>query len=99
MKIDDATLDKLAKLAKLKIDEDEREKLKADMTAILSWVDKLEEVDTDNVEPILHMTKEVNRVREDENNLNLPVEEALKNASLTVDNYFVVPKVIKSENE
>ena len=99
MQIDDDTLDKIAKLASIKIEAGEREKLKKDMTAILAWVDKLNELDTSGVEPITHMTREENRLRKDENKKNISVEKALHNAQLKLDNYFVVPKVISKENE
>jgi aspartyl-tRNA(Asn)/glutamyl-tRNA(Gln) amidotransferase subunit C len=95
MKIDNTTLDKLAKLAKINIKEEEREKLIADMSSILDWVEKLNEVNTDGVEPITQMTHEINRFRSDEVSHNLTSEEALKNASKKVDDFFVVPKVIK----
>ena len=99
MIIDDDTLSKIAQLANIKIADNEREKLKNDMTAILSWVDKLNEIDTSSIEPITQMSKENNKVRGDENNHNLSVEDALKNARVKSDNYFVVPKVINKDNE
>ena len=99
MIIDDETLHRIARLASLKIEDSERQKLKDDMTAILSWVEKLNEVDTSEIEPITQMTAEMNRVRKDENKPNISVDKALKNAALKLDNYFVVPKVINKENE
>ena len=99
MKIDDEKLNHLAKLANLTIADDEREQLKSDMTEILSWVKKLEEVDTENVEPLIHMTQEVNRVRDDKEIENLTVEKSLKNAAVEKEGFFVVPKVIKKEND
>ena len=63
-----------------------------------SDVEKLNEIDTSTIEPIIHMTGEKNRVRKDEDSQNLPVIEAIKNAKVKSDNYFVVPKVIKKEN-
>ena len=95
MKIDNTTLDKLAKLAKINIKEEEREKLIADMSAILDWVEKLNEVDTDGVEPITQMTHEINRFRTDGESHNLTAELALKNAPKKAGDFFVVPKVIK----
>ena len=95
MKIDNTTLDKIAKLAKINIKNEEREKLMSDMSAILEWVEKLNEVDIDGVEPITQMTHELNRVRPDEDSHNLSAEDALKNAANKVDDFFVVPKVIK----
>ena len=99
MIIDDDTLDKIAQLANIKIEDGEREKLKHDMTAILAWVDKLSELDTSKVEAITHMTREKNRVRKDVDEQNIPVEKALQNAKLKSGNYFVVPKVINKNNE
>jgi len=98
MVINDEILNKIAELASLKIDDSEREQLKNDMTAVLDWVEKLNEIDTSTIEPITHMTKEKNRVRKDVDSQNLPVSEAIKNAKVKSDNYFVVPKVIKKEN-
>jgi len=97
MIIDDETLNKIARLANIKIEDGDRDKLKKDMTAILAWVDKLNEIDTSEVVPITHMTHERNRVRKDKDNHNIPVEWALKNAKLKVDNYFVAPKVINKK--
>ena len=99
MVINDDILNKIAELASLKIEDSEREQLKNDMTAVLDWVEKLNEIDTSSIEPITHMTEEKNRVRKDEDSQNLPVSEAIRNAKVKSDNYFVVPKVIKKENE
>ena len=99
MIIDDDTLDKIAQLANIKIEDSEREKLKHDMTAILAWVDKRSEIDTSKVEAITHMTSERNRVRKDMDKRNIPVEKAVQNAEIKSGNYFVVPKVINKKNE
>ena len=99
MVINDDILNKIAELASLKIEDSEREQLKNDMTAVLDWVEKLNEIDTSSIEPITHMTRERNRVRKDDDSQNLVVSEAIKNAKVKSDNYFVVPKVINKENE
>ena len=95
MKIDDKTLDRLAQLAKIEIDESEREKLKADMTAILDWVEKLNELDTEDTQAITQMTSEINRLRRDSTVNNFSNEQATQNAQQKKDGFFVVPKVIK----
>ena len=95
MKIDDKTLDKIASLAKLEIADSEREQLKSDMTAILDWVEKLNELDTDKTTEITQMTSEINRLRDDEQVRNLSNQQAMQNASEKSDGFFVVPKVIK----
>lgn len=98
MKIDDKTLDKIAALAKLEIADAEREKLKADMSAILDWVEKLNELNTDDTEAITQMTREVNKLRSDQETNNISNEDALANAKETADGFFVVPKVIRKKN-
>ena len=99
MIIDDEILDKISRLANIKVDASEREKLKQDMSAILSWVDKLNEVDTSEIAPLIHMTTENKDLREDIDDHNLTVDEAMKNAAVKSDNYFIVPKVINRDNE
>ena len=94
MKITDELLDHIANLARLEVNETEREQLKADMNSILDWVDKLDEVNTDSVEPLIHMSTEINKVRDDKNPLNLSHENAMKNAPGSKKGYYVVPKVI-----
>lgn len=98
MKIDDKTLDRIAVLAKIEINEHEREKLKSDMSSILDWVEKLNELDTEDTEPITQMTKEINRLRDDNEVKNLSNIEALENAKIKSDGFFVVPKVIRKKN-
>ena len=65
MDINNETIDRLAELAKLEFSETEKESLKKDMSSIISYFEKLNEVNTDNVEPLIFMTDEVNRLRED----------------------------------
>ena len=96
MRIDDALLDRLSTLAKLRFEGEEREKIKADMERMLEFVDTLSEVDTEGVEPLIHMTDEVNRLRPDVVESTTTQEEALKNAPSKDSYYFKVPKVIKS---
>ena len=95
MKIDRALLDKIAHLSRLDFDEKDAEKMMQDMTAIVDWVEKLKEVNTDDVEPLTTMSFEVNVMREDEVKEHLPHDEALKNAPKKDDNYFRVPKVLE----
>lgn len=99
MKITDELLDRIAYLARLEIPEEEREELKKDMDAILTWVDKLKEIDTEGVEPLVYMTQEMNNVRDDEVDNQLSQKDALSNAPNTDDSYFRVPKVINKSNE
>jgi aspartyl-tRNA(Asn)/glutamyl-tRNA(Gln) amidotransferase subunit C len=95
MQVDDALINKLSRLAMLDFDEHEREEIKADLEKMIGFVDKLRELDTSGVEPLLHITSEVNVLREDIPGNMLTKEDALKNAPLHNEDFFLVPKVIK----
>lgn len=95
MKINRDVLDKIAHLARLEFDEKDADKMMEDMTAIVDWVEKLNEVDTEGVEPLTTMSHEVNSLREDEVKPHLDHEEALKNAPKKDSDYFRVPKVLE----
>jgi aspartyl-tRNA(Asn)/glutamyl-tRNA(Gln) amidotransferase subunit C len=95
MKIDRALLDKIAHLSRLEFDEKDAEKMMKDITAIVDWVEKLKEVDTDNVEPLTTMSHEINVLREDAVKEHLSHESALKNAPKKDSDYFRVPKVLE----
>lgn len=95
MKIDRATLEKIAHLARLELDEKEVPKLLEDMSRMISFVEKLKEVDTAGVEPLTTMSHEINSLREDEVKNQLNTDEVLKNAPDKEGKYFRVPKVIE----
>ncbi len=94
MKIDQDTVNKIAHLARLEVTGQEREELIADMNQILSFMDKLNEVDTSGVEPLVYMTDEVNVLRDDTVKHPITHEEALQNAPAHNAEFFLVPKVI-----
>ena len=95
MKVDKETLKKVAHLARLEIKPEEEDQLLEDMSEILTWVEKLREVDTEGVEPLTHMTQEVNILRADRAEHSIEREEALKNAPAQDGKFFTVPKVLK----
>lgn len=95
MKINRELLDKMAHLARLEFDDKDAEKMMQDMTSIVSWVEKLNEVDTTGVEPLTTMSHEVNALREDKAQPALTRDEVLKNAPLKNEDYFRVPKVLE----
>lgn len=95
MKISRELLDKIAHLARLEFDEKDAEKMMTDMSAIVDWVDKLNEVDTTGVEPLTTMSFEVNVMREDVVKEPLEHDRALRNAPKKDEDYFRVPKVIE----
>lgn len=87
----------IAKLAKLEFNEEEISKLTHDLNEILEYVDKLNELDTENVEPLSHPIEGSNVFRKDELRKSVDTEDALKNAPESTHEYFKVPKVIKND--
>jgi aspartyl-tRNA(Asn)/glutamyl-tRNA(Gln) amidotransferase subunit C len=94
MTIDKETVEKVAHLARLELAEDETEQMIADMSKILGFMDKLNEIDTTGVEPLVYMTDEINVLREDVVKQEITHQEALQNAPKHDDKYFLVAKVI-----
>jgi aspartyl-tRNA(Asn)/glutamyl-tRNA(Gln) amidotransferase subunit C len=95
MEVNDAMIDKLAHLSRLQFNEEEKSAIKNDVQRMIAFVEKLNELDLGNVKPLLHMSDEVNVLREDEIKGSISREEALKNAPLHDGQFFKVPKVIK----
>jgi aspartyl-tRNA(Asn)/glutamyl-tRNA(Gln) amidotransferase subunit C len=95
MKIDKSTVGKIAHLSRLEYSDNEQEELVKDLNKILDWMDKLNEVNTDAVEPLRHMSIEINRFREDAVHEHLDHKKALLNAPKKDTDYFRVPKVIE----
>jgi len=96
MEINNEIVDKIASLSKLSFSGDEKEAIKNDMNKMLEFVGKLEEVNTEGVTPLIHISEEVNVLRADESEYSISQEEALKNAPKKDSTYFKIPKVLKS---
>ncbi len=94
MSLDKQTLHKLAHLARLEVKPEDETGMLKDLSRMLSFVEKLREVDTTGVEPLTSMTSEINQLREDEVANMLPREKGLRHAPRHDDTYFRVPKVI-----
>jgi aspartyl-tRNA(Asn)/glutamyl-tRNA(Gln) amidotransferase subunit C len=95
MTVDKETVEKVAHLARLELAEDEKQKMIADMNKILGFMDKLNEIDTSGIEPLVYMTNEINVTREDVIKQEITHEEALLNAPKHDKDYFLVAKVIE----
>lgn len=95
MEVNDALIDNLANLARLEFPANEKEAIKADLQRMIQFVEKLGELDTTGVEPLLHMSSETNVLRDDEPRSSISREEALSAAPATDGIYFEVPKVIR----
>jgi len=88
-------VDKLAHLARLQFNDAEKSSIKKDLQKMIAFVEKLNELDTTGVAPLLHMSSNVNVLREDEVKGSISSAEALKNAPFHDGQFFKVPKVIK----
>lgn len=95
MKITTEIIDKLANLAKLRFSDDEKIAVQQDMEQMVGFINKLEEVNTEGLEPLMHMGYNENALRDDKADAQLKNNEALKNAPVTENDFFAVPKVIQ----
>ena len=95
MEVNDALVEKIANLARLQIDPADKEAVKKDLQRMISFVEKLNELDTTGVAPLLHMSDNINILRNDEVKGSISRQEGLKNAPVHDESFFKVPKVIK----
>ena len=94
MKITEEIVDHIAHLARLEFEGEKKEAIRKDMENIISFMEKLNEVPTDNVEPLIFMNDEVNKLREDVSEETITQREALKNAPKKDSDYYRIPKVL-----
>lgn len=95
MVVDTQTVKRIASLAKLKIDDDKVEDVEGEFNKILDWIEQLNEVDTNHVEPLLSVNDENLRLREDKVSDGNQRDAVLANAPVSSYGYFVVPKVVE----
>jgi len=95
MEVNDALIDNLSNLARLEFNATEKEAIKKDLQRMIHFVEKLGELDTTGVEPLLHMSPEVNVLREDIPQGSVTRQAALSSAPATDGQYFEVPRVIR----
>lgn len=95
MKVDTHLVDRLAELAKLEFDAESKEGIIKDLDKMIQFVDKLSELDTEGVEPLIYVNEDINVMRKDEVKREITKEEGLKNAPLKDSDYIKVPKVLK----
>ncbi len=94
MKIEIETIRKMAHLSRLELTAEEEVSLAGDAEKILDWMNQLNEVDTSQIEPLLHMHYNSNVFREDIAQHTISKEEGLINAPAKTKDYFTVPKVM-----
>ena len=95
MSIDIETVDKIAFLSRLKIEDNVKDATKEEFNKIIQWVDQLKEVNTDNVEPLISVNENSIQLREDEVTQGQCSNEILANAPMKEYGYFAVPKVVE----
>ncbi|HEY4111193.1 Asp-tRNA(Asn)/Glu-tRNA(Gln) amidotransferase subunit GatC [Puia sp.] len=95
MEVNDALIDNLSNLARLEFNATEKVAIKKDLQKMIHFVEKLGQLDTTGVEPLLHMSPEINVLREDILQGSISREAALSAAPVTDGTYFEVPKVIR----
>lgn len=95
MVIDKQTVHKVADLARIEIKDNEVENLTKEMNKILTFMEKLNELDTEGVKPLVYMNEEANVWREDVAKNEINVKDGLKNAALHNERFFMVPKIIE----
>ena len=94
MEITDDLIDHIAHLSRLNFEGSAKEAMKGDMEKIIGFIDQLNAVDTDNVEPLIFMSEAINVLREDEIKQDITQQEALKNADHHDSDYFKIAKVL-----
>ena len=95
MKLDTNTINKIAKLARIRLSEQEANDLLRDMNSILDWVEQLNEVNTDDVEPLANISSSILPHRKDVAKDINSTDEILKNSPDKLQGYFAVPKVVE----
>ncbi|MCX2698977.1 MULTISPECIES: Asp-tRNA(Asn)/Glu-tRNA(Gln) amidotransferase subunit GatC [Ochrobactrum] len=95
MSVDISTVKRVANLARIAVNEDEAERMTGELNAILGFVEQLNEVDIEGVEPMTSVTPMKMRLREDAVTDGNIANAIVANAPVTEDNFFVVPKVVE----
>ena len=95
MRVDETTVLRIARLARIKISKDEAKGLEKELTGILNWVEQLNSVDTASVDPMTRVVPIELKKRTDVISDGAIADDVVKNAPLVEDHYFVVPKVVE----
>lgn len=95
MEVDEATVRRIARLARIKVTDEEAASLKGELSGILQWVEQLEEVDTENVEPMTRVVPIKLKMREDVVTDGEKADDVVANAPMSQDDFYVVPTVVE----
>ena len=95
MKINHNVISKLARLSKLKFNEDEMKLISNDLSRMLEFINQLQDLDTEGIDPLIHVNEEINNWRDDQVQGMISQEEALSNSPVKDGTYFKLPKVLE----
>ncbi|MGI9478297.1 MAG: Asp-tRNA(Asn)/Glu-tRNA(Gln) amidotransferase subunit GatC [Hyphomicrobiaceae bacterium] len=95
MEVDEATVRRIARLARIEVTDEEARNLEGELSGILQWVEQLNEVDTDNVEPMTCVVPVKAKLRDDVVTDGEKASDVVANAPITDDNFYVVPTVVE----
>ena len=95
MSVDTVTVKRVAKLSRIAITDERAESMQSELNTILGFVEQLQEVDVEGVEPMTSVVDMVMRKRNDEINDGNKAEDVTANAPMSEDNFFMVPKVVE----
>ncbi len=95
MSLDAAAVARIARLARIRLTDDEKTNLAAELSQVMAWVDELQSVDTDGVEPMTSVVGARLKTRPDEVTLNVTRDDVLANAPEAMAGFFTVPKVVE----
>jgi aspartyl-tRNA(Asn)/glutamyl-tRNA(Gln) amidotransferase subunit C len=95
MEVDEATVHRIARLARIKVTDAEAKALEKELSGILEWVKQLDEVDTGGVEPMTAVVSTTLKMREDRVTDGGIADDVVANAPAREDHFFVVPKVVE----
>ena len=97
MQVTDEMIDRLSHLARLEFKNEEKVEIKNDLTNVVSFVEKLSELNTDGVEPLVYVNEDVNVLRKDIREQIISKQDALKSAPQHDSDYFKTPKVLQKK--
>jgi aspartyl-tRNA(Asn)/glutamyl-tRNA(Gln) amidotransferase subunit C len=95
MQVDEATVRRIARLARIKVSDEEAKGLEKELSSILDWVKQLDEVDTSAVEPMTRVVEQKLKMRADVVSDGEIAGQVTANAPMSEDGFFVVPKVVE----
>jgi aspartyl-tRNA(Asn)/glutamyl-tRNA(Gln) amidotransferase subunit C len=95
MSLDAAAVARIARLARIRVTDDEKTNLAAELSQVMDWIDELQSVDTDGVEPLTSVVGARLKTRADVVTLNVTRDEVLANAPEAMAGFFTVPKVVE----